>query len=906
LVWKTVNNSDAGTGTKHGGNDIDKITTAFNGNSVSDPIIYRVDFNTLKDSTNAAGDLLKGNGTKYVRFPRGAAGQVLAVNSGGTDLEWSSAAGGGATVLDGLTDVAITSAARGNILVRDATQWINKAKGTAGQVLTMDGTGTDPIWATPAAGGGPGYVSSFWRMYVDSADSKIKATNGTTTITNGTGAGDTDAGEVIMDVFDSVGSSAFFSIYVDPGTYTIRSWDETRTRRGNFSIIGSGQGLTKFVAMNNLADGTDVMAFEAADGSTTTNLTANCTKGSPSISVTSVTGFAVGDDIILCSDEDWDAVFAAADKTQLNRIVSISGTTIMLEKFAAETFNTANTARIIKQTMLRNIYLADFSIEADSAMTTQPVFLRLEFCDMLTAENIAIRNPIGDFHKAVVTNMVTNSILRNFVMEYKRTAHFTTSGPYAISCRAACDNVTYENFQFIGGWRHCFTTTTSQTGVRDGVPKDIFVVNCSSDGCSEASYDTHGEGENIFFINCSANGYRSADSTDTVAGTADTDAFALRNKHTYIINPMVTNSRGRAIAITSTGYGHKVQGGFIRYLRNNQRAIDIETGCHDVQISGVNIDTVAKEGILIGDGCYNIQISDCKISNTCTDGGAISPIDGDPNSHDVILNNLIIDTSNDSALAAIRLSSTTSNYTLSNITLIGSGADSFLNGFNHKLNHLTCFGRNLERPLRKIGYWSGTSSNNGASGLLQGILTNAGGSKRIETTDGTFQEFATSTLNTVQGIKCSNFTERDLNPYARFVFRAENNTLMRVFMMFSSSDSAVGPAGADPLANNSGIGLKLASSGTHFVIYHNSGDATSTTGANILAVDTNKHVFEVRADNANSKFQYRLDYGSWVDISTDIPAATTDLCIQAYMENDETAVTKTMNLLEVEVSQDNK
>ena len=36
-----------------------------------------------------AGDLLKNNGTKFVRMPRGTANQVLRVNSAGTDLEYA-------------------------------------------------------------------------------------------------------------------------------------------------------------------------------------------------------------------------------------------------------------------------------------------------------------------------------------------------------------------------------------------------------------------------------------------------------------------------------------------------------------------------------------------------------------------------------------------------------------------------------------------------------------------------------------------------------------------------------------------------------------------------------------------------------------------------------------------------
>lgn len=61
----------------------------------------QVDLNTVSHSTtNTLGDLLKNNGTKYNRFGRGAALQLLRTNSAGTDLEWadpSLVAGGGET-----------------------------------------------------------------------------------------------------------------------------------------------------------------------------------------------------------------------------------------------------------------------------------------------------------------------------------------------------------------------------------------------------------------------------------------------------------------------------------------------------------------------------------------------------------------------------------------------------------------------------------------------------------------------------------------------------------------------------------------------------------------------------------------------------------------------------------------
>src|SRR5215831_2200228 len=53
---------------------------------------YNIDTNTLKHSTtNAEGDLLSYDvaATKYTRLPRGTANQLLAVNSGGTDIAWT-------------------------------------------------------------------------------------------------------------------------------------------------------------------------------------------------------------------------------------------------------------------------------------------------------------------------------------------------------------------------------------------------------------------------------------------------------------------------------------------------------------------------------------------------------------------------------------------------------------------------------------------------------------------------------------------------------------------------------------------------------------------------------------------------------------------------------------------------
>ena len=176
------------------------------------------DQNTIKDSTtNAAGDLLKGDATKFVRFARGTANQVLSVNAGGTDLVWGTPAGGGNVsttsantygdfaqtfrsgklvvqnpantfgyfisasaitgaffvnlpliaanetfVLQDLTQTETnktlnvdqnvikhsTTNAAGDILTGNATRFIRLARGTALQVLRVNSGGTDIQWAS--------------------------------------------------------------------------------------------------------------------------------------------------------------------------------------------------------------------------------------------------------------------------------------------------------------------------------------------------------------------------------------------------------------------------------------------------------------------------------------------------------------------------------------------------------------------------------------------------------------------------------------------------------------------------------------------------------------------------------------------------------------------------------------
>lgn len=68
--------------------------------------------NTITDTSTAVGDLLRSNGTKFVRLGMGSANQVLAVNSSGTDIGWQTPIfGQGFSFQQNTTSVNTTSTA---------------------------------------------------------------------------------------------------------------------------------------------------------------------------------------------------------------------------------------------------------------------------------------------------------------------------------------------------------------------------------------------------------------------------------------------------------------------------------------------------------------------------------------------------------------------------------------------------------------------------------------------------------------------------------------------------------------------------------------------------------------------------------------------------------------------------
>jgi hypothetical protein len=207
--------------------------------------------------------------------------------------------------------------------------------------------------------------------------------------------------------------------------------------------------------------------------------------------------------------------------------------------------------------------------------------------------------------------------------------------------------------------------------------------------------------------------------------------------------------------------------------------------------------------------------------------------------------------------------------------------------------------RFLQHPRSmKQGYWYGLSGTAGTgsyghmdagttitsgTGALTGLQRLTAGSACRFTTGATAASLSgyRGPLNGVAGI-----WRRSYNPLLEIKMTLNQTTNQRMAFGFVGS-TAASAAGAEPLATLSGILFWLDTGvDANWHIAQNNGAATSdlTTINNVVAADTNPHIFGLRAVT-DTKFQYQYDGGAWTDITTKIPASSTGLTWYWWMEN---------------------
>ena len=210
---------------------------------------------------------------------------------------------------------------------------------------------------------------------------------------------------------------------------------------------------------------------------------------------------------------------------------------------------------------------------------------------------------------------------------------------------------------------------------------------------------------------------------------------------------------------------------------------------------------------------------------------------------------------------------------------------------------------------KKTGWWPPLGGTSHGTGLLASS-PGAGTITSVTDTTGRGVQFATGTVTgTYAGARGpTQFVSRQFNPVFRIRFRLDQDNTGNVLRFFAgfATNSAVLPDSNDPLSGISGVGIQINSTDTTWKIGHNDGGGaglavqTNVTGS--PALDTNIHVLEITADEANSRFLVSWDGGANQAISSDIPASTSLLNVHASMYNvTTTSVSWDMYWAEVEV-----
>lgn len=420
-----------------------------------------------------------------------------------------------------------------------------------------------------------------------------------------------------------------------------------------------GDGATIYAPANGAI--VPALKAEGALSATTTNLTAGASPEAYSVAVTSSTGFAKGDWVLLSSANiytsyETTSTFYAGEMLQIRKVV---GNTVYFCTPVVGTYTIDKTPKITKVSFLNDINISGLKFKGTNTAGDINQGIRLYYVNGFSITNCEFL--YQDFHQLNVTSSIRGTISDNRFtgVEYDGV---TGSSFYSVVLIDATQWVNVENNIFNLG--RAAVTTTKNAGLE--YPGQPLFINILGNHMFDASaggpgfgncYQHHGFGRFINFSNNSADG-----------GYAGIAMFG--GEDVVISNNILTNVSTSGVSL----------GGFGPYLSR-------------ITVSGNYISRSLSDVVTVKYGVYldetatitDIAITNNVIVNFCDDGGVGIYVGYGASSYGVqVANNFV------SAGSASQV--TTSNYGIvmgaGNSTVMNNTVSNYKNGIDASGNNV--------------------------------------------------------------------------------------------------------------------------------------------------------------------------------------------------------------------------
>jgi Right handed beta helix region/Pectinesterase len=329
-------------------------------------------------------------------------------------------------------------------------------------------------------------------------------------------------------------------IFVKAGVYTITTTIQVTT--SNVHIQGEGMGITVFTGDSSMTGNTPGLDIHNSAVGTARLLIADTARGDLTItlSATDAASFNPGDYILLFSNKGIDTESPAKHAGEVKQITAVDsvGGVVTVDDQIFDAYAVADSASLIRITMLQNITLSDFSVTtqaASSALTSG--FTHFRFVENLQIERVEVHDA---FNTGIHVQSVLNSRISDCYIHHINDVTPPRNEHYGIVVGSASQNVSIAGCRF-SHTRHAVTTGGTSGTNQNGVPRNIVIANCTSRLTDTAHFDTHQPAENVTFIGCVADGGVSAASTAY--------GFQMRGRNCSIIGCSVLQPVGRGIML---------------------------------------------------------------------------------------------------------------------------------------------------------------------------------------------------------------------------------------------------------------------------------------------------------------------------------------------------------------------